>query len=89
MLSLKPRSKESDPVRCFFRKRPRSAQCGESLGRMFASLRDRDPPRLDPHPEAHRYDLVVNPSSQLVIQPPPVAGDWPEAMADNEEGPAF
>ena len=56
---------------------------------MFASLRDRDPPRLDPHPEAHRYDLVVNPSSQLVIQPPPVAGDWPEAMADNEEGPAF
>jgi hypothetical protein len=41
---------------------------------------------LDPHPQAHRYDLVVNPASQLVIQPPPVAGDGPEAMADNEVG---
>jgi hypothetical protein len=37
---------------------------------------------LDPHPQAHRYDLVVDPVSQLVIQPPPVA------MADNEVEPA-
>ncbi|MDR3672036.1 MAG: hypothetical protein P4L36_14410 [Holophaga sp.] len=44
---------------------------------------------LDPHPEAHRYDLVVFPSSQLVIQPPPVADDGPEAMANGEEGPAY